>query len=214
MTITPNSSTMFPYLTFLATLPLLLTITSAIPTTLNARDDRPTDQWTCGPQCSHTVFDPDQATCANNKYLKSFSTAVTVAVRPDCDTVIDTICKAADKLGQSSAPATNLVHSVGSCEGHMLFSTATADPKEVNYSACVQAFQGITESCMLSASVGKQFGVRNVMYQAVSSGENWLAGNSYQQTAPGYLIGPSPDVWETGNWGNQKEANDVLNPPK
>ena len=53
-----------------------------------------------------------------------------------------------------------------------------------------------------SASVGKQFGVQNVMYKVVDGGENWLAGTSYGQTAPGYLIGPNPSVWETSNWGS------------
>ena len=211
---------MSPHSSFLTIIPFLLTLATAIPTSLETRDDRPTGPWTCGPQCSHVVFDPAQATCANNKYMKQFSTSVTVDVRQDCDPVINTICKAADKLAQGSNSMTNLVHTAGSCEGHMLFSSSKADPKTVNYDSCVQAFQGITESCMLmgdpsvhnSASVGKQFGVQNVVYQEVASGNNWLTGNTYQQTDPGYLMGPTGGVWGTNTWGNQQEASDVLNP--
>ena len=96
----------------------------------------------------------------------------------------------------------------------MLFSGPTA----VTYDACTQAFQSITDSCMVmgdaddhnSAGVGKQFGVRNVMYKVVDGGHDWLASTSYGQTAPGYLIGPTPGVWGTANWGGQKEAADVL----
>ena len=69
-----------------------------------------------------------------------------------------------------------------------------------------------------SASAGKQFGVRNVMRLLilgnvdVSSENLFSAGTSYQQTAPGYLIGPTPSVWGT-NLGSQKEASVVLSPP-
>ena len=103
----------------------------------------------------------------------------------------------------------------------MLFTGTTADKTTMSYAACTQAFQSITETCMLmgdpsdhnSASVGKQFGVRNVFYQSVASGEDWTASNMWQPTMPGYLIGP-PGVWGTTNWGTSQEANDVLNAPK
>ena len=59
------------------------------------------------------------------------------------------------------------------------------------------------------ASVGKQFGVRSVMYQAVDSGYNWKAYDEAGRSAPGYLIGP-PGVWGVTNWGSQKDADNVL----
>ena len=208
--------------TFLLTaLPFLLSLTTAIPMTLNTRDDHGSGIYTCGPGCSHTVFDDTKATCGSDKTLKSLSTTVTVNVQPDCDQVIDTICKASDKLAQASQPMVNLAHTIGTCEGHMLFLSATADTSTMSYDPCVKSFQDITDTCMLmgdasvhnSASVGKQFGVENIMYKQAADGDNWLASNEYEQNKPGYLMGP-PGVWGTDNWGNSKNASDVLNPPK
>ena len=196
----------------LTTIALLATLATAVLTTLKARDDHPSQLWTCGPGCAHTVFDDSKATCGTDKTLNSLSTTKAVIVQPDCDTVIDIICKASDKLA-SGGTMSNLAHTFGTCEGHMLFPGFTPDTSTMSYAACVSGFQSVTESCVLSASIGKQFGVLNVMYQADANNQNWKASNMWQKTMPGYLIGP-PGVWGTDNWGQSEEANVVLNPQK
>jgi len=47
-------------------------------------------------------FAPNWPTCGNNKNLNGIglSTTITVQVRPDCDTVIDKICVAADAMAK------------------------------------------------------------------------------------------------------------------
>ena len=212
-------ATMSPHSTILAALPFLLSLATAIPTTLSARDDHPSMLWTCGPGCAHTVFDDAQATCGSDKTLERLSTTVTVNVQPDCDQVIDTICKASDQLIQASRPMVNLAHTVGTCEGHLLFEAVTADQSTMSYAPCVKSFQDITSTCMLmggaknAAGVGKQFGLENVFYQLLPSGDDWTANNQWVQNKPGFLMGP-PGVWGTNNWGTSKDANYILNPAK
>lgn len=192
--------------TLITAAPFLLAFASALPSNLDARGvTHPTERWTCGPSCSKVVFNPDEPTCGGAKYLDSLKTTTTVIVEPDCNIVIDTICKAAEKLVKTQQPVHSLTATFGTCKGDFLISTTEADPKEVNYDTCVKAFQGISSGCMLNVGVGKQYGAQNVEYRE-KDGNQWTASTQYQQKTPGYLLGPSPDIWGAANWQNEMNA--------
>ena len=68
-------------------------------------------------------FPSDDPTCGKDETMNQFNTTTTVTVQPDCDTVIDTICRAVVK-GETPAPTSNLNlgHTFGTCEGHIVIS--------------------------------------------------------------------------------------------
>lgn len=155
-----------------------------------------------------TYFAPDWPTCANDHTLTDIglSTTITVNVRPDCDNVIDIICKAA--AAEASVPHDqqwmySLGHTEGTCEGHIMFSQwQLADP--LDYPTCVAGFQSITETCILMddpnvknyASDKHQFGVKNIFHNPQGGSptlRKWNAATGWN-LMPGYMMGP-PNVF-------------------
>ena len=202
-------STMPPYSTILFALPCILGLTTAIPPILAPRSG---SSYTGSDGAERFSWPSEYPTCGNDKSMSQFSTTITVNTQQDCDPVIDTICRAAAQ--QSTTNARNLGHSIGTCEGHILFPGATSS---VTYADCVQGFQSVTETCILMggpknyAAVGKQFGLRNLQYfPAVNlyypGGTVW-AWTVGSATDPGYLMGP-PHVF--GDDFHAMDADDVL----
>ena len=196
------------------------TFTNAKPFTLFSRgggDNTVVDSRSNGDV--FTDYAPNWPTCGNDHTLTDtgISTTITVNVRPDCDTVIDTICKAAVIEYKSGSYMSSIGHTTGTCEGHIMFSQATlADP--LDYATCAKSFQSITETCMLTgdstvknyAAVGSQFGVQNIHHNPASYGNQptfpiWSASSRWN-LVPGYMMGP-PGVWGSV-YG--KDATDIL----
>lgn len=173
-------------------------------------------------------FSPDWPTCGNDHYLTDLGlkTTTEVAVRQDCDPVIETICTTAIaqmKFADLDNSLSNVVYTVGTCEGHLLFP----DPENVaafTKDECVAAFQSVSTMCMLLdqpgqwdryGSVGSQFGVKNVNHRPRGEGIDPTIWVAPQSTAlqPGYMLGP-PGVFGTviGKNANGFNADGSLKP--
>ncbi|KAM0800365.1 hypothetical protein BDR22DRAFT_243969 [Usnea florida] len=192
--------------TILLAIPSILGIATAIPALLAPRDQ--VDYITNNYGQETTVFPTGYPTCGNDKSMSGFSTTITVNTRPDCDNVIDTICRAAEVQASPNYSAHhnnigNIGYAIGTCEGHIL---APHTNTNVTYAVCVNRFQSITETCILLdgpknyAAVGKQYGLRNLQYNSAASIESpqgllatWQANSD---TESGYLMGP-PNVFGT-----------------
>ena len=188
--------------TILLAIPSILGVATAIPALLAPRDKVST--YTDGNGGTHVVFPSGYPTCGNDKSMNSFSTTITVNTQPDCDNVIDTICRAAE---QQSSPSVynhqNIGHTSGTCEGHIILPHTDSN---VTYADCVDRFQSITETCILMggpknyAAVDKQYGLRNLQFFGAARTDypqggvaTWKANSD---TESGYLMGP-PNVFGT-----------------
>lgn len=188
--------------TILLAIPSILGIATAIPALLAPRDQ--VSSYTDGNGGDHVVFPTGYPTCGNDKSMGSFATTITVNTRPDCDNVIDIICRAAEL--QSSPKYynhRNIGHAIGTCEGHIILPHTDSN---VTYADCVDRFQSITETCILLdgpknyAAVGKQYGLRNLQFFGAARTDypqggvaTWKANSD---TESGYLMGP-PNVFGT-----------------
>lgn len=149
-------------------------------------------------------FAPNWPTCANDKNLYDIglSLSATVNVRPDCDTVIDKICIAAEAMANMSSTTQfmyQLGHTEGTCEGHIMFShVKLSDP--LTYDICAQNFQSVTNTCMLLdptvknyAKLQYQAGVQNIFYDPAADNSptfwKWSASTVWN-AMPGYMMGP------------------------
>ncbi|KAL8716597.1 MAG: hypothetical protein Q9225_006087 [Loekoesia sp. 1 TL-2023] len=184
-----------------------------IPTTVWVAQSRhiPRDSPQTSDIPGGTVFAPDWPTCADHPAFEPFGKTSAIAVRPDCDTAIDVVCKIAVADYSKGRRMRNLKASFGtnnSCETHILFSQPKlADP--LDYDGCVKSFQSITTQCMLLgdakyASPGQQAGVVNVIYTqdggaGYSTYPMMKASNLYN-LKPGYMVGP-PDYFGGESYG-------------
>ncbi|KAL8671013.1 MAG: hypothetical protein Q9168_004465 [Polycauliona sp. 1 TL-2023] len=196
---------MSPPSTLVTAFSLLLAIATALPSTLHPRDGYTTGiyNWAAGGS-SAVIYSPDTAACAgadtDGKFLKDFSTTITVDVKNDCDPVINAICNAA--IADTTSLGLNATQ--GSCQAILLSGQNIPDSK-----TCVASFQKITENCMLmpapfknAASVGKQFGVMNAARD--SSDKVWSANTLFWGKGnPGYLMGPNVGPGVT-LWGTER----------
>lgn len=97
-------------ITFALLTALTLVAVNATPLALESRDrvtmvwDRDGEKW--------TIFAPDWPTCANDHRLTDAilipSHPSNVTVRPDCDDVIDIICRAADREARRPKESQNM----------------------------------------------------------------------------------------------------------
>ncbi|KAL9030833.1 MAG: hypothetical protein Q9196_001087 [Gyalolechia fulgens] len=149
-----------------------------------------------------TVYAPNGQTCAAESSIKNpFGNTDPIAVRPDCDSAIEIVCRATMADYLKARQMQNLRASVGvgnKCEATILFSQPKlADP--FDYASCVTSFQMITIECMLiqrgsDGSPGQQGGVVNVEYTA--DGGSWnstypmMKASDRFNNKPGYMVGP------------------------
>ena len=189
--------------TVLLAIPSILGIATAIPALLAPRDK--VGSYTDGNGGYHIVYPTGYPTCGNDKSMSSFSTTITVNTQPDCDNVIDTICRAVDLQSSPnySSYHQNIGHANGTCEGHIILPHINTN---VIYADCVNRFQSITETCILMggpknyAAVDKQYGLRNLDFFGAARTDypqggvaTWKANSD---TESGYLMGP-PNVFGT-----------------
>ncbi|KAL6719361.1 hypothetical protein ACLMJK_003600 [Lecanora helva] len=143
-------------------------------------------------------------TCSNDKtflYTKGEDrTTATVNTQPDCDQVIDNICKAvvrAQAPGRTvdSIKAYDSISStVNSCQGFIMFSQLD-DMQGLTYDGCASMGTSVSQTCLLMggkssnnyASEGRQAGVQNVHWTSTSA-PYWFY--DYRDNEPGFLLGP------------------------
>ena len=155
-----------------------------------------------------TYFAPTWPTCGNDAYITNLlSTAEksaakqSVYVQPDCDNVIDMICRASSiEAGRytDTQPMRPIGYVDYTCEGHIMFPNTREFVEGFSYQACQSGFQGITEMCMLIndpnnkhnyASQGVQFGVMNVLSTngLTTDGDEWVLNPKNQ--VMGFMMG-------------------------
>lgn len=145
------------------------------------------------------------------QYSEVSTNGKSVNTQSDCDAVINKICNAVDTMVKNSQPPQGLTHVEKSCEGHLLVGSKT-HWGPLNYSICVDKYQGIAETCMLideeiknHASDGQQAGVLHVCYNPLSL-PHFIADESeaFDALMSGYMMGA------TGTWlGYRKNADCV-----
>ncbi|KAL6721969.1 hypothetical protein ACLMJK_001074 [Lecanora helva] len=192
---------MLPAFSTFAISAALLSLSDASPLALAPRDQdlKTFTNYRADLGETFTYFAPNWPTCGNDHTMTDLNmwTTIDVNVRPDCDTVIDSICSAAVKEASRPGQMRSLTAKSGTCQGFILFSQRTlADP--LDYDICVGNFQSITKTCMLIgegknyASDKHQAGVQNVFHnpkQTPPSTYTWTAATNWN-LYPGYMMGP------------------------